>query len=95
MIEEAAIEVNRTMEPTAEPSPCKGSEPIAEPKPCGLVLSDAETQAVIQTVEPIVNKCKGKAVIRPKSINLFRDQQLNVKLENGVTLSLNFEIPEN
>ena len=50
MIEESEIEVKTTME----------SEPTAEPKPCGLELSDAEAQAVIHAVEPIVQKCKKK-----------------------------------
>ena len=58
-------------------------------------LADTEAEAVIQAVEPILKKYKKKKVIRPKSINLFRDQPLNVKLENGVTLTLNFAIPEN
>lgn len=82
MIEEAAIEV-KTMESDLPPF-----VPITE-------LSDDEAHAVIHAVEPIVKKFKRKPVIRPKSINLFKDQQLNVKLENGVTLSLSFAIPEN
>jgi len=82
MIEEAAIEA-KTME-----SDYPDFVPIAE-------LSDAEAHAVIHAVEPIVKRCKRKAVIRPKPINLFKDQPLNVKLENGVILSLNFAIPEN
>ena len=48
MIEEAAIEVNTTME----------SEQTAEPI---VELSDTEAQAVIQAVEPIVKKCKKKS----------------------------------
>ena len=79
MVEEVAIEVKTSME---------SDLPIAE-------LSDAEAHAVVHAVEPIVKRCKRKAVIRPKSIDLFKDQQLNVKLENGVILSLNFAIPEN
>ena len=63
--------------------------------PTTAELADTEAEAVIQAVEPILKKCKKKKVIRPKSINLFRDQPLNVKLENGVTLTLNFAIPEN
>ena len=94
MTEEAAIEVTTTME--SAQSPCKrGLNQLLNQKPCGLELSDAEAQAVIQAVEPIVKKCKRKKVIRPKSINLFRDQPLNVKLENGITLSLHFASPEN
>ena len=50
----------------------------ADPTPAEL--ADTEAQAVIQAVKPIW-KCKKKALIRPKSINLFRDQQLNDKLE--------------
>ena len=33
-------------------------------------------------------------VIKPKSINWFKDQSLIVKLENGVVLTLNFVVPE-
>ena len=64
-------------------------------EPVAGELADTEAQAVIRAVEPILKKCKKRKMIKPKTINLFRDQQLNVKLENGITLSLNFAIPEN
>ena len=53
MIEEVAREVNATMgsEPIAEPT----AEPTAEPSAAELADTE-EAQAVIQAVEPILNK---------------------------------------
>ena len=86
MVEEVEVEREKNMD---TPTLTEMSE--AQPDTPEPVLADTEAQAVIQAVEPILKKCKK---VRPKSVNLSRDQQLNVKLKNGVTSSLNFVIPE-
>ena len=54
-------------------------------------LGDNEAQGVIQAIEPILKQCCKRKVnklikpMRPKSINMFRGQALNVKVENGIT----------
>ena len=57
MIEDGAIEVNATMgpEPIAEPTAAPFADPTA------AELADTEAQAVIQAVEPILQKCKRKS----------------------------------
>ena len=58
-------------------------------------LSDAEVKNVIDAVEPIIKKktsAKPKT-IRTKAINLYNDQPLQVKLENGAVMTLSFSAP--
>ena len=58
-------------------------------------LSDAEIKNVIDAVEPIIKKktsAKPKT-IRTKAINLYNDQPLQVKLENGAVMTLSFSAP--
>jgi len=96
MCEESKIEANMELPTVSEliPDDTLDVVPVTT-EPTAAELADIEAEAVIRAVEPILKKCKKKKVIRPKSINLFKDQPLNVKLENGVVLTLNFAIPEN
>lgn len=59
-------------------------------------LSAEEARKVIDAVEPLIQQ--NKKALRPKnlkakSINLYNDQPLQVTLESGVVMTLNFTAP--
>jgi hypothetical protein len=56
-------------------------------------LSNEDAQRVIDAVEPLIITIK-KKIIKPKLINLYNDQPLQVTLENGCVMNLTFSNPK-
>jgi hypothetical protein len=59
-------------------------------------LTDEQAKQVIDAVEPLLNQNKKASkprTVKPKSINLYNDQPLQVTLESGLIMKLTFTAP--